>query len=113
MSAGSPSSEETVPALIRQAEELRTTGQMAAAVPVLERATRLDPTNISAWTQLGYTLLLVNRFAEAAWAYQRVVELSPEDAASWRSLGYAFRMQRRPAKRWSPMTERLPWSRIT
>jgi tetratricopeptide (TPR) repeat protein len=96
MSAGSPSSKETVPALIRQAEELRTARQVAAAVPVLERATRLDPTNISAWTQLGYTLSLVNRFAEAAWAYQRVVELDPDDAASWRNLGYAFRMQRRP-----------------
>jgi tetratricopeptide (TPR) repeat protein len=96
MSAGSPSSEETVQALIRQAEELRAQGHVAEAVPVLERATRLEPTNVSAWTQLGYTLSLVNRFAEAAWAYQRVVELNPDDASSWRNLGYAFRMQQRP-----------------
>jgi tetratricopeptide (TPR) repeat protein len=96
MSAGSPSSEETVPDLIRQAEELRTTGQVAAAVPLLERATRLDPTNVSAWRQLAYTLLVLNRFWAAAWAYQRVVELDPDDASSWRNLGYAFCMLHRP-----------------
>ncbi len=96
MSAVSPSPEEAVSELIRQATELRSQGQVADAVPLLERATRLDPTNIGAWAQLGYPLSLVNRFAEAAWAYQRVVELHPEDATSSRNLGYAFHMRQHP-----------------
>jgi len=96
MSQGSPSSAETVPSLIHQTSELRAQEQMVEAVSVLERATRLEPENVSAWTQLGYTLSLANRFMEAAWAYQRVVELNPDDASSWRNLGYAFSMQQRP-----------------
>jgi tetratricopeptide (TPR) repeat protein len=97
MSAEPPSSEAmTVQALIRGAKELRTQGQVRTAVPLLERATLLEPSNVSAWTQLAYTLLVLNRFWEAAWAYQRVVELDPDDASSWRNLGYAFRMLHRP-----------------
>jgi Flp pilus assembly protein TadD len=96
MSEESPSPEGAVPEPIRQAKELRSQGHEADAVSLLERSTRLEPENASAWAQLGYTLLLVNLFAEAAWAYQRVVELHPGNAASWRNLGYAFRMQQRP-----------------
>jgi Flp pilus assembly protein TadD len=61
MSVEPPSSEATtVQAFIRQAKELRTQRQVGAAVPVLQRATRLESTNVSAWTQLAYTLLLLN-----------------------------------------------------
>ena len=53
-------------------------GHAGDAVPLLERATHLDPTLESAWFTLGKALAVLGRGADADQAFERCFALSPE-----------------------------------
>ncbi len=57
---------DTVLALLADARELASSGNLAAAAAHLERAIRIDPRNAQLWNQLAHIRLQQGRFAQAA-----------------------------------------------
>jgi Flp pilus assembly protein TadD len=55
-------------------------GNAADAVPLLERATHLDPTLENAWFTLGKALAMLGRGAEADQAFERCFACRPSGA---------------------------------
>ncbi|MEZ4386809.1 MAG: hypothetical protein R3D98_04405 [Candidatus Krumholzibacteriia bacterium] len=57
-------------------------GDLAAALPLLERATALDSTNARPWQALAVSLAYLGRDREARRAFDRTVRLAPQDGAA-------------------------------
>jgi Flp pilus assembly protein TadD len=64
-------------------------GRWEEAVPVLERAVRLDPDAAVPLRELGAAYLFDGRPRDALEVLPRALELEPQDAAAWRYLGRA------------------------
>ncbi len=69
-------------------------GELLSALEDLRRAIDLDPNQADARRLLGFVLLSLNRFADAAAHFERLLEEHPDDprvlgglACCWRSLG--------------------------
>jgi serine/threonine protein kinase/tetratricopeptide (TPR) repeat protein len=60
------------------------------ALKHLERATRLDPENFSAWFVRGSSHLALEQYEFAAACYNACVSLRPDDAPAWTNRGLAF-----------------------
>lgn len=60
---------------------------LAQACQLFERATQLDPKDLSAWSGLGDMCALLQRDADALAAFERAVALAPENAELWCDVG--------------------------
>jgi serine/threonine protein kinase/Flp pilus assembly protein TadD len=69
-------------------------GRHREALRHLERATRLDPENFSAWFLRGTAHLAVDQDELAAVCFGACVALGPEFAPAWLNRGFAFARQR-------------------
>lgn len=78
-------------ALLLQAQSLATKlfspEALAQACRLFERATQLDPKDLSAWSGLGDMCALLQRDAEALLAFEHAVTLAPENAELWCDVG--------------------------
>ena len=61
-------------------------GQQADSIASLERARNLQPTDARVRNDLGYALLLAQRFDDARFEFLTVLELAPGDARAARNL---------------------------
>ncbi len=59
----------------------------ASALPFLERATKLLPTDSRAWTWLGACYLRLGRLVDARKALERALSLDKSNAAAWLYIG--------------------------
>lgn len=61
-------------------------GQHADSLDALEKARNLQPTDVRVRNDLGYALLLAQRFEDARFEFMTVLELAPGDARAARNL---------------------------
>lgn len=80
---------------------LRVADKRAEAVPVLKRATEIDPNNRDARLELGYAYVLDDQPGEAVAQFQLVTNITPEQGFGYfHSLAYAlYRLDRRAEAR--------------
>src|SRR5260370_24107582 len=69
------------------AGELRGLGRYAEALTVCERAVERDPTNPTAWNNMGVVLSELGRNADALTTREWAIELDPKDAIVWSNKG--------------------------
>ena len=60
------------------------------ALPLFERAVRLDPKTSRYWDALGVTYIGLKRFKEAEAPLLRALELDPRDSSAYNNLGRAY-----------------------
>lgn len=82
-------------ALIEAGAALLRAGSTRSALPLLERATQLDPRHKQVWSYLGLAYLRVNQPARAIDAFRKQVGLNPQDGNAWDYLGVTLESQRR------------------
>ncbi|HEY2970221.1 MAG TPA: DUF5672 family protein [Casimicrobiaceae bacterium] len=68
-------------------------GDLAAAVPLLERAVAARPAEPEFHNNLGLALAAADREVEAIAAFRRALALKPEHAIAWNNLGLALQAQ--------------------
>ena len=73
-------------------------GDYTEALTAFERVTKLDPSNIGAWTSLGDCLVYAKRFKEAADAYEKVIAAEPNNRAVLGQLKLLYEELKQPAK---------------
>jgi hypothetical protein len=66
-------------------------GSRAGALPLLERATELDPTFVAGWSNLGAAYLLVGQAERAQWCYERARAENPDAMAAISGLARIHR----------------------
>jgi cytochrome c-type biogenesis protein CcmH/NrfG len=65
---------------------------------MLEQATKTNPDNVQAWTQLGHLNSDLDRYAEAIEAYQKSLALDPSRPDVWTDMGVMYRRSAKPKK---------------
>ncbi len=70
-------------------------GDAAAAIELIERATRQAPGYADAHNNLGNLLRIAGRFEDAERAYRRAIALRPDDVSAHSNLGAALKAQGR------------------
>jgi tetratricopeptide (TPR) repeat protein len=68
-------------------------GELASALPLLERAAAAQPTEPEFHNNLGLALAACDRDGEAEVEYRAALELRPEHAVAWNNLGLALQAQ--------------------
>ena len=71
-------------------------GNTKAAIPLLQRATELQPKHMQAWSQLGLAYLRAGKLDEGIGALRKQLEVNPADEHANNYLGLALEQQRRP-----------------
>ena len=70
-------------------------GNARSAIPLLQRATELDPKHKQAWSALGIAYMRAGNFDGAAAAFRKQLEVNPSDAHANDYLGLALQQQQR------------------
>ncbi len=83
--------------LLAQAEPLRQAGDVAAALPLYDRALDLDPDNATAHWGRCYSLNRLGQFSNALAACDRALALRPDYPEALWSKGYILEQQQQPA----------------
>jgi cytochrome c-type biogenesis protein CcmH/NrfG len=65
---------------------------------VLEQATKTNPDNVQAWTQLGHLNSDLDRYEEAIDAYKKSLALDPNRPDVWTDMGVMYRRSGKPKK---------------
>ena len=65
-------------------------GRHEKAVQYFQRALKLDPTYLSAWTLLGHEYIEMKNTAAAIEAYRRAVDISDREYRAWYGLGQTY-----------------------
>ena len=60
------------------------------AIVYFQRALKLNPNYISAWTLMGHELIELKNTSGAVQAYRRAIEIDPQDFRAWYGLGEDF-----------------------
>ncbi len=60
------------------------------ALPLLERATQLNPDHARSWARLGSALRNLNRLEDALKAYQKATQIDPHYAWAWNEQGLTY-----------------------
>lgn len=76
--------------LVNTGANLLQNGDPARALPLLERAWELAPTEVAAAINLGGAYILLNRHAEAVPVLEAAAALAPDNAMVWLNLGAAY-----------------------
>lgn len=74
-------------ALCRRAFDLQADGDVAASIPLLERARAINPRSVRALELLGWAYTRQGRDADALEVYEEAVRISPRDPELMRHLG--------------------------
>ena len=85
--------------------------QIAAAIPLLEKAVEADPTFSRAWVMLGTLYMLDRRPDDGLDALQKAIDAQPKQAALYKLLGSALMSQKKyedAVDVWKDMVENLP-----
>ena len=70
--------------------QLLHSGQIEAAIPLLETAVQLNPTHIHAGLNLGGAYILNKNFSKAVTVLEPVSLMAPDHAMVWTNLGAAY-----------------------
>jgi len=70
-------------------------GNLGAAVQLLQRVVELDPHRTQAWNDLGLAYMRMGQFDEAAAAFHKQIEVDPYDEHSYDYLGATLEQQRK------------------
>jgi adenylate cyclase len=85
-----------ISALVSYANNLRYAGRPEEAIPILQKAIRLNPLGGSIlYREFGTTLQMTGRFEEAVSAYKKAIQLSPNDIQAHLFLAVAYSMMGR------------------
>jgi tetratricopeptide (TPR) repeat protein len=68
-------------------------GELATALPLLERAVAAQPVEAEFHNNLGLALAAADRQADAVAAYRAALSLKPDHAVAWNNLGLALQAQ--------------------
>lgn len=74
-------------------------GQHEQAVAYFQRALKLNPSYLSAWTLMGHEFVEMKNTAAAVEAYRRAVDVSPKDFRAWYGLGQTYELLDMPLYR--------------
>jgi tetratricopeptide (TPR) repeat protein len=85
-----PQPSESAADLVLRGKGLTAQKQYAAATPLFERATRLEPDNWEAWANLGYAQVTASRWQEGLVACERALTLKPKDSVTWNNKASAL-----------------------
>src|SRR6185437_5326110 len=83
--------------LIEAGAALLKAGNVRSAMPLLERATQLDPRHKQAWSYLGLGYLREKEPRRAIEAFRKQVAVNPQDARAWDYLGITLEGQKQHA----------------
>ena len=76
--------------LVNTGATLLKTGKAQEALPYLQRAWELEPTEVAAAINLAGAYILLNRPKDAVPVLEAATELAPENAMAWMNLGAAY-----------------------
>ncbi|HIP71123.1 MAG TPA: tetratricopeptide repeat protein [Anaerolineae bacterium] len=76
--------------LLKRGTDLLRAGKTAAALPLLEKAYKIDPENADAALNLSGAYILSKRFREAVPILEKLSERDPDNAMVWTNLGAAY-----------------------
>jgi tetratricopeptide (TPR) repeat protein len=71
-------------------------GHHERAVVYFQRALKLNPRYLSAWTLMGHEYVEMKNTAAAIEAYRRAVDISPRDYRAWYGLGQTYEIMQLP-----------------
>lgn len=83
--------------LIEAGAALLKAGNTRSAMPLLERATQLDPKQPQVWSYLGLGYLRAKQTDRAIAAFRKQVDVNPQDARAWDYLGVTLESQKQHA----------------
>ncbi|MGO8950082.1 MAG: tetratricopeptide repeat protein [Ktedonobacterales bacterium] len=86
-----PQPSESAADLVLRGKGLMAQKQYAAAVPLLERATQMEPENEDAWYNLGYVQDELEHWQESLAACERALTLNSGNGKAWSSKARALR----------------------
>ncbi|KAF2073318.1 hypothetical protein CYY_005371 [Polysphondylium violaceum] len=66
------------------------------AIMYFQRALRLNPKYLSAWTLIGHEFLEVKNVSAAINAYRKAVDINPRDYRAWFGLGQTYQLLKLP-----------------
>ncbi|KAK4527499.1 hypothetical protein GAYE_SCF40G5421 [Galdieria yellowstonensis] len=72
-------------------------GEHEKAVIYFERALKLNPHYVSAFTLIGHEYVEMKNTAKAIEAYRKAVDMDPKDFRAWYGLGQAYELLRMPS----------------
>ncbi|HEY1389288.1 MAG TPA: toll/interleukin-1 receptor domain-containing protein [Ktedonobacterales bacterium] len=82
--------DETARGLIKRGRSLYAEDRYAAARPLFERATQLEPNNFAAWLNLGRVGIMTDQWNAALVACERAIALNSKSAIAWANRGAAL-----------------------
>jgi tetratricopeptide (TPR) repeat protein len=85
-----PQPSESAEELVTRGKALQAQGDHGEAVPFFECAMQRDPQSWVAWHSLGYSLIMLTRYADALPATERAITINPSSASSWTNKGTAL-----------------------
>jgi tetratricopeptide (TPR) repeat protein len=92
--AAKPSRPAGFDALVKQAEAAVAANQLADAIPLYEKALKLDSRWVEGWWALGTSNYDIDRYQPARDAFRRVLDFQPENGAAWTFKGLCeFRLR--------------------
>lgn len=71
-------------------------GDHERAVVYFQRALKLDPSNVGAWTLMGHEFMELKNTSAASLAYRKALEIDPKDFRAWYSLGQLYDILKMP-----------------
>lgn len=71
-------------------------GERSRELDALVRETSQNPTNVSAWIQLGNLYFDTHQYEKSIWAYRKALELDPDNADVWTDMGVMYRRSGNP-----------------
>ncbi|MGA7090754.1 MAG: DUF3857 domain-containing protein [Candidatus Acidiferrales bacterium] len=70
-------------------------GNLRAAIPLLQRVVELEPKHKLAWNELGLAYLRLGRFSDASAAFQKQIDVNPYDEHAYNYLGFSRQQEQK------------------
>lgn len=69
---------------------LEQSGKHEKAIEAFDKALKINPLNVAAWTNKGASLTDLGRYLEAIECFDAVLEINSKNKAAWNNKGLAF-----------------------